>query len=251
MHVMKPVGQLIFWTLVIILLTLAFGYAHHSYLYAFYFVSFLLPVIVSTSLYYNQVLIPRYLLKKKYLKFGLYALYTLVISMYLEMIVVFLAFILLANYYYQDMIPVTTNIFVLAITLYAIVFLNAFILLVKKYLSDQEKLKMLKSEQEKLKTGHLLVRSERKQVRIRYEDIEYIESLGDYVKIILSSGERVITREKISRLAERLPSYFLRIHRSFLVNRHRIRSFTRGEILLENDISLPVSRKYKDRINLQ
>ena len=246
---MKPAGQIIFWIGVILLLTLVFGYAHHSYLYAFYFVTMFLPVIVGTSAFYNRVLIPSYLLKKRYLKFGLYSVYTLIISMYLEMVVIYLAFIILASYQFQKMTPVTTNIFLLAITLYAIVFFNAFILLVKKYLAGQEHLKRLKSEQEKLARGYLLVRSERRQVRIRYEEIVYLESLGDYVKIVPAGGKSVITREKISRLQERLPSDFLRIHRSFLVNRNRIRSFTRGEVVLD-DITLPVSRKYKDKLKL-
>ncbi len=247
---MKLFGQIVFWIGVIILLTLVFGYTHRSYLYALYFVSFLLPVIVGTSYFYNQVLIPRYLLKRKYLKFGLYAVYTLIISMYLEMVVVYLAFIILANYHYQDMLPVTTNIFLLAITLYAIVFLHAFLLLVKKYLTDQEKLKKLRSDKEKHNKGYMLIRSDRKHVRIRFDDMEYIESLGDYVKIITVDGRSIVTREKISRLQERLPSDFLRIHRSFLVNRDRIRSFTRGEIVLEN-VSLPVGRTYKDKLNLK
>ncbi len=244
---MKPVHQIIFWILVIILLTFTFGYSHHNYLYSFYFVSFLLPVIVGTSYFYNLFLIPRYLLKKRYLKFILYSIYALIISMYLEMMVIFLAFTILANYHYQDMNPVTTNIFVLAVTLYAVVFLNAFILLVKKYFVDQENIKRLRADKEKLNKGYLPVRADRKTVRIRYEDIEYIESLGDYVKIIPSSGKTIITREKISRLQEKLPSGFLRIHRSFIVNRDRIKSFSRGEIVLDK-ITLPVGRTYRNKI---
>ena len=244
---MKLFFQIIFWILVIVLLTLAFGFTAHNYLYSFYFVSFLLPVIVGTSSFYNLVLIPWYLLKKKYFKFTLYSIYTLIISMYLEMIVIFLAFILLANYRYQNMNPVTTNIFVLVLTLYAIVFLNAFILLVKKYFTGQENIKKLRSEKDKLTKGYLLVRSNRKTVRILFEDIEYIESLGDYVKIISSSGKNIITREKISQLQKRLPSGFLRIHRSYLVNRNKITSFTRETVSVHETI-LPVSRTYKHEV---
>ncbi len=246
-HTMKPISQILFWILVVVLLTLGFGFSDHNYLYSFYFVSFLLPVIVGTSYFYNLVLIPRYLLKKKYLKFTLYCIYTLIISMYLETIVIFLAFTLLANYQYQNMNPVTTNIFVLALTLYAVVFLNAFILLVKEYIAGQENIRKLRSEKEKLTKGYLLVRADRKTVRILFEDIEYIESLGDYVKIIPSSGKSIITREKISQLHKRLPSDFLRIHRSFLVNRNKITSFSREEVSIHGT-TLPVSRTYKHEV---
>ncbi len=245
---MKPILQILFWVLVVALLTLVFGYTDHNYLYSFYFVSLLLPVIVGTSYFYNLVLIPRYLLKKRYLKFALYCIYTLIISMYLEMLVIFLAFILLAHYQYEDMNPVTTNIFVLLLTLYAVVFLNAFVLLVKKYLAGQEHLRELASEKEKLTRGYLLVRADRKTVRILYEHIEYIESLADYVKIITSQGRNIITREKISRLQKRLPAAFLRIHRSYLVNRDKITSFSSEEVSL-GEVTLPVSRTYRQEVS--
>ena len=247
---MRPVFHILFWILVVVLLTLAFGFTDHNYLYSFYFVSFLLPVITGTSYFYNLVLIPRYLLKKKYLKFALYSVYTLIISMYLEMLVIFLTFILLANYQYGEMNPVTTNIFVLVLALYAVVFLNAFILLVQKHFADQENIGKLRSEKDKLTRGYLLVKAGRKTVRVLFDEIEYIESLGDYVKIILTQGKNIITREKISRLQKRLPSDFLRIHRSYLVNRNRITAFSREEVSL-GDATLPVSRTYRQEVNLR
>ncbi len=245
---MKRIYKIIFWSLVVVVLTLAFGFSSHTYLYSFYFVSFLLPVIVATSFFYNHFLIPRYLLKKRYLKFALYGVYALIISMYLEMMVIFLAYMILANYQYNNMIPVTTNIFILAVILYLIVLVNAFILLVKTYFSNQEHLNRLKTEKDKLSKGYILVKSGRQNARILFDEIEYIESLGDYVKINTSSGKKIITREKISKLQKKLPEDFLRIHRSFLVNRNKIKAYSKGHITLEDTV-LPVSRTYKHAID--
>jgi len=188
------------------------------------------------------------LLKKKYLRFALFSVYALVVSMYLEMIVIFLAYIILANYQYNNMIPVATNIFVLAVILYLIVLLNAFILLVRTYFSNQENLNRLKTEKDKLSKGYILVKADRRNARILFDEIEYIESLGDYVKIITSSGKKIITREKISRLQKRLPEDFLRIHRSFVVNRNKIKAYSKGQITM-NDTVLPVSRTYKKELD--
>ncbi len=232
-----------------IILTLVFGISYESFLQSFYFVSFLLPVIVGTSFFFNYFLVPQYLLKKKYLKFGLYFIYTLIVSMYLEMVVVFLAFMLLANFQYKEMSPIATNIFVLAITLYCVVFLNAFILLVKTYFINQKKLRALTREKEKSGDLYILVKANRKMYKLMFDDIEYLESLGDYVKIITSSRENIITREKISKLGKRLPKYFLRIHRSYIVNHHKIKSYSREQLTV-NRVVLPISRTYKNEVRL-
>ena len=136
---MKIVGQVVFWLLVISLLTVLFGHSNSSYSESFYFVSMLLPVIVGTSYFFNSFLVPGYLFKKKVFKFILYSFYMLIISAWLEVLVVMLTFVVLANYQYENMNPVTTNVFVLAVTLYCIVFVYGFILLVLQSFMNQQK----------------------------------------------------------------------------------------------------------------
>lgn len=246
---MKPLNQILFWILVIIILTLIFGISYDSFLHSFYFVSFLLPVILGTSGFFNYFLIPRYLLKKRYLKFGLYSIYTFIISMYLEMVVIFLAFMLLANYEYNSMSPVASNIFVLALTLYCIVFLNAFILLVKRYFDNQKNINALKVEKEKYEKGYILIRANRQTLKIMFEDIEYLESMADYVKIMISLERKIITHEKISKLGQRLPGNFIRIHRSYIVNQHKIQSFSKEKLTVMGTV-LPISRTFKQEVFL-
>jgi DNA-binding LytR/AlgR family response regulator len=95
----------------------------------------------------------------------------------------------------------------------------------------------------------ILVRSERKNRNIQFNDILYIESMSDYVRFVLREGDKVITREKIGHLSEKLPDYFIRIHRSFIVNRNLLTSFNREEVIT-GGMELPVSRTYrKEAIN--
>ena len=96
----------------------------------------------------------------------------------------------------------------------------------------------------------LTVRSKRQMRRLLFDEVLFIESLGDYVKTNLTNNETVVTKEKISHLEARLPEAFVRIHRSFIVNKHKVSAFNREMLTIGNQ-SLPISRKYKNsaRIN--
>ena len=203
-------------------------------------------MMVGTSYLFNQFLIPQYLQKQKYFKFGLYSLYALITSMYLEMIVLILAFIYLANYTYDQMNPLTTDVVSLTITLYFIVLLRSFVFLIKQSQDKQQTINRLETVEENIKKGHLLVRANRQTAKVIYEDINYLESLSDYVKIYTSSNNPILTKEKISNLEKRLPPFFIRIHRSYIVNTNKVESFTKETVVIE-DNSLPISRTYKSK----
>lgn len=240
--------HIIFWIAVTILLTGIFGRVFESFILSFYFVAMLLPVAVGTSYFFNYFLVPRFLLKKRYVRFGLYFFYLLIISTYLEMWVITGSYVLLADLNYENLSPVVTNIFVLAIILYFIVFLKAFLLLTKRSFSMQRKSESLKAEKNKFLKGYLTVRSNRQQAKILFEDIVYIESMGDYVKIHTQSDEPVITQERISHIVKTLPENFMRIHRSFIVNSQKVDYFSKTELQV-HDETLPISRTYKEAVN--
>jgi len=239
--------HILFWLIVVLLLTLAFGPSYNSYEQAFYFVSMLLPVIVSTSYFFNYYLVPQYLFKQRYFKFFLYFIYTIIVSTYLEMIVLVGAFILLANYQYEKMNPVTTDVFVLLATLYMIVFAKAFMLQFKKFQQIQIQLKDLADKKVIEKKAAISVRSDRKNVQIMLKDICYIESLGDYLKIHLENENTILTKETISGMYKNLPASFLRIHRSFVINLHYLEAYTKEFVVIKGK-ELNISRSYKKQV---
>ncbi len=240
--------HIIFWILVTVLLTAVFGMVFDSFILSFYFVSMLLPVAIGTSYFFNYFLVPRYLLKRRYRTFALYLAYLLIISTYLEMWVITGAFVLLADLNYSSLSPVVTNIFILAIILYFIVFLKAFVMLIKRSFKIQNKSKTLEAEKNKFLKGYLTVRADRKQAKIQFEDITHIESVGDYIKIVIESGEHVLSQGRISHIIKELPGNFIRIHRSFIVNSRKVNFFTKRELKV-NDSTLPISRTYKKRVS--
>ena len=241
---MKFLNQVLFWLISAGFLILLFGKPYEGYNISFYFVTFLLPVIVGTSYMFNSYLVPMYLLRKEYFKFGLYTFYTIVVSLNLEMLIITLAFAVLANYQYERMVPAATNIFGLAISMYFVVLIKAFILLLKSSFDEREKILTLEEKQSNLEKGYLLVKVDRKTTKVLLDDILYLESLSDYVKIVTSTHAPIITKEKISALEEKLAIPFIRIHRSFIINADKIDSFS-SESAVIKDNTLPISRTYK------
>lgn len=103
----------------------------------------------------------------------------------------------------------------------------------------------------------IVVRQEYDSISIPVDDILYIEAMEGYSKIYRVSSERVITRMILKKLLQMLPEReFIRIHRSYVVPRSKIKSFSKQEVCLSNGISLPIGRQYapsltdilKDRI---
>jgi two-component system response regulator LytT len=240
---MRQIKEVVFWVLSAIALIVIFGRSYGGYINSFFFVSFLMPVIVGTSYAFSSFLVPNYLLKKKYFKFSLYTAYTIIVSLNLEMLVITLAFSVLAEYRYELLNPAAKNIFVLTITMYFIALLKAFTMLIKNSFSVQDKISVLEEKQNTNQEGFLIVRSDRKNVKVLLAEILFIESLSDYVKINLKD-KSVITKEKISNIEEKVSMPFLRTHRSFIVNTDKITSFS-AETIEIGETKLPVSRTYK------
>ena len=107
-----------------------------------------------------------------------------------------------------------------------------------------------KGQKENLITpaNHLFVKSEHKLVRIYFEDVKYIESQHEYIRIHLLNGQSIMTKLSLKSMEEQLsPRRFMRVHRSFIVNLEKITLIERNRIVFDGKISIPVSEQYKDK----
>ena len=241
---MKIYKESIFWIASLIVLVLFFGQQFKDYEAAFYFTCFFLPIIIGVSYIFSLILVPQYLLVKQFFRFGLYTLYTMVISLNLITIIMVLSFALLANYRHDEHLPGSRDVFGLVIIMFFIALIKAFWGLIK-IKSDQDRIVNSLIAKDKLnKEEFLIVISNRQKMQIAFNNILYIESLSDYVKIIQQNSEPIITKEKISHLDGRTPDSFLRIHRSFIINSVRISGFN-SETATINNNEIPIGRKYK------
>ncbi len=90
----------------------------------------------------------------------------------------------------------------------------------------------------------LLARVKNKFVKVFLNDILYVESIKDYVRIKTPERE-IVTKISISEMEKNLSgSDFIRIHRSFIVPLNKIDSFSPTEVEIGN-VSIPVGRSYK------
>lgn len=243
----NPYVHVLYWIFVTLILTLVFGRSWNSWQNALYYISMLLPVVMGTSYLFNFYLVPQLLLKKKYAWFTFYFFNLLVLSLYLQMVVMILSFIYLANFGLSDMNPKSTDIVLLSIVMYLIVFMGSFIVMLQQIMERQKEIELFREEERKRANAFLELVSNRKLVRIPFEEIEYIESLSDYIKIHFASSKSITSKEKISSLAETLPKNFIRIHRSFLVNKQKINRYNANEVEV-NGVELNIGRTYKKKV---
>ncbi len=75
--------------------------------------------------------------------------------------------------------------------------------------------------------GYLIIKANRKLVRLKTEDIIIIKGLGDYV-IIKTLAEKFVVKSTMKEMCASLPpGIFMRTHRSFIVNMDKIKSIDR------------------------
>ena len=93
----------------------------------------------------------------------------------------------------------------------------------------------------------IFVKADKKLVKIKYDEIKYIEGLKDYVIIRTLTG-RVITLQTMKSLEEKLPSnLFKRIHRSYIVALDKIEAIVGNMVEIEKK-HLPIGKNYRDTL---
>jgi DNA-binding LytR/AlgR family response regulator len=93
---------------------------------------------------------------------------------------------------------------------------------------------------------HLFFNVSKKKVKVFVEDILYVESLKEYIKIV-TAAKTIVTKLQLAELEKLLPTGFLRVHRSFIVSRSKIDAFTATEIEI-GKAQIPIGRSYKELV---
>lgn len=93
-------------------------------------------------------------------------------------------------------------------------------------------------------SGFLYFRAQRKMIKIFLDDILYVESVKDYIKIHRRNGNTLLVKQAITTLEAMLPvSSFVRVHRSFIVSLNAITAFTNQNVEI-GQVEIPVGRFY-------
>jgi len=96
-----------------------------------------------------------------------------------------------------------------------------------------------------LQEKHVFVRSNYALVKINMEDIQFIETLDDYLKIHTLGKKPVLTKMNLKNMAAKLdPAQFVRVHRSFVVNLKCIEA-VRGKSIQLGSIEIPIGSSFE------
>lgn len=89
----------------------------------------------------------------------------------------------------------------------------------------------------------IFLKVEKVLVKVKYQDILFIESLKDYIKVFSKTGDYLV-HKSLTGITEELPkNQFLRIHRSFVVALDKIDALEGNSVLLGKK-RIPIGRKY-------
>ncbi len=87
------------------------------------------------------------------------------------------------------------------------------------------------------------------QTKVKLHNILYLEGLKDYTKIVTADKKYFVLTSIGNLLKENHFQNFIRIHRSYAVQKMYVQKKQSNELLLNNGILLPIGRSYKDSLN--
>lgn len=221
-------------------LLFGFIWARDGNYQAAYFLEFvLLPIRIGVAYVALYVLLPRLLLKKKFVQFIIYFGLALIIGAVLQRL--FIYFFLERNETFN-----LSAIFAFRDLLRAIILINStalFLLALKVlflYLEEKDKAKP-KVEVE--------IKSDRRFYKIGVEDILFVEGLGNYVTYHLGNEKKIISYTSLKQVEQELPENFVRIHKSYLINTERMISYNNETVEMRPDFYLPIGNAYKQVVS--
>jgi len=93
----------------------------------------------------------------------------------------------------------------------------------------------------------IFLKADKKIHRVELKTIHYIEAIGDYMKVVTDSGH-LIVNETMKKLQEELPARsFMRVHKSFIISRNKIR-YIEGNYIQVEDKSIPIGATYRNEV---
>ncbi len=117
---------------------------------------------------------------------------------------------------------------------------------INKFLAQQQNKATGKNINETSK-DYIILKSDKKNYKIKFADILFLESLDNYIKVH-TTEHALICYESLSRIEKELSNDFIRIHRSYIVNLIKVDVFTSSTIEIgENRFT--IGRNYKDKVS--
>lgn len=114
---------------------------------------------------------------------------------------------------------------------------------IQKFLVLSDKTYLPKNFTEK----YIFITKNRKKIRLLLSQLVYVESKRDYIYICMESESYTI-KKTLNSFYKELNESFIQVHRSFIVNKDKVLSYSKTELKLSNGIIIPIGDKYKDGV---
>ena len=93
----------------------------------------------------------------------------------------------------------------------------------------------------------IFLKTDYRIVKVSISDIRYVEAMSEYLKVWLDNQQKpIITLLSMKKMEERLPDYFMRIHRSYIINLNKIQEVNKNRVIMDAETYLPIGDMYKD-----
>jgi DNA-binding LytR/AlgR family response regulator len=207
-----------------------------------YFLEFiLLPIRIMAVYIMIYFVIPRYLEREKYLGFVIAYASLILVSGFVQNIFTF---------FYKDFLgsqqesiiavdAIFRNVILVNSTVVVIASYKIFVMWVK----ERRENRALKGEQ---KVQLLEIKADKRTYRIHPSDIYYVEGLGNYVTYYLKD-KKLISHGSLGDTETSLPPNFLRIHKSYIINKDHIASYNNDDVEI-GGTNLPIGRAFKNNV---
>lgn len=94
----------------------------------------------------------------------------------------------------------------------------------------------------------IFIKSEYKVMKINLDQIQYVESMREYVRFHIEDSRPIMSLLTIKAVENYLPKdRFMRVHRSYIVNLDKINIIERARIVFDGDTFIPISEQYKEK----
>jgi DNA-binding LytR/AlgR family response regulator len=91
----------------------------------------------------------------------------------------------------------------------------------------------------------IFVKSEYENIKIEVNDIKYIQGLKDYIKIYTTnSNKAILTLSSFKVILDKLPTHFIRVHRSYIVNINYIKALQKTKLVID-EVRIPIGETFK------
>lgn len=94
----------------------------------------------------------------------------------------------------------------------------------------------------------VFLKTENRMVKVAFNDIRYIEGMSEYIKVYLEGQKPIVVLLALKRMEDRMPSYFMRIHRSYIINLKKIQEVNKNRVIMDQDTYLPIGENYKNAL---